>query len=237
MDTNVLGVPLGFIRFLMKLKTMKTPNEDSDTLTGKRGWHAKDGIAPRLGKGSATVDPLRRTKDISAIKGVLSHRPRDFALFVFGIHAGLRGGDLLSVRWTDILTPDGKARDKIKVLESKTKKCRILTLQENAREALTRWRDFTEHDLNGYVFPNSTGERLTIQRLHQLVNQWASLAGVKGHFGSHTLRKTYGYHMRRAGVGIETLMKVFGHSSQSITLRYIGIEEDEIAEANLKISL
>jgi len=78
---------------------------------------------------------------------------------------------------------------------------------------------------------------MTIQRLHQLVNEWASKAGISGHFGSHTLRKTYGYHLRKRGTDLPTLMKIFGHSSQSITLRYLGIDSDKIDEANLRLNL
>ncbi|MGB7548070.1 MAG: tyrosine-type recombinase/integrase, partial [Terracidiphilus sp.] len=202
-----------------------------------RGWHATTGTAPRTGEGSATVEPIREPKDIKAIKGALADAPRDFALFVFGIHVGLRGGDLLAIRWSDVISPDGRFRKRIEITETKTKKRRIIALQDNARNALEKWRSRTPPEADQFVFPGPDGNRLTIQRLHQLVNQWARLAGVNGHFGSHTLRKTYGYHLHRAGVGIETLMKVFGHSSPSITLRYIGIEQKEIDEANLKLNL
>ena len=183
------------------------------------------------------MEPIRSAKDIKAIKGGLADSPRDFALFVLGVHAGLRGSDLLSIRWSDVITPDGRIRERIEVTETKTKKRRIIALQENARKALERWRLQTTPEADQYVFPGPDGNRLTIQRLHQLVNQWARIADVKGHFGGHTLRKTYGYHLRRAGVGIETLMKVFGHSSQGITLRYLGIDQEEIDEANLKLNL
>ena len=190
-----------------------------------------------MGRGTATVEPIRKAKEIAAIKGMLSHKPRDFALFVVGIHAGLRGSDLLSIRWGDVLAEDGQVLAKIEITESKTKKRRVLALQENARDALSRWRTHSSSNREAYVFAGPDGGRLTIQRLHQLVNKWTKDAGVKGHFGSHTLRKTYGYHLRRLGVSIETLMKVFGHSSQSITLRYIGIDQDEIDEANLRLNL
>jgi len=193
-------------------------------------------VPPNLGK-DATVSPIRNVKDINAIKGTLGDSPRDLALFVLGIHAGLRGSDLLSIRWSDVSTPDGKIRDKLIVTESKTGNRRAIALQKNARRALEIWRSQTTSELDQYVFPNPYGDTLSIQRLHQLVNHWARLAGVEGHFGSHSLRKTYGYHLRKAGVGIETLMKVFGHSSQGITLRYLGIDQDEIDEANLKLNL
>jgi len=203
---------------------------------GKRGWHI-DGIAPRLGKGSATVRPITNAKDIKAIKGSLADAPRDFALFVLGVHTGLRGGDLLGIKWSDVSTPNGSIRERIEVTESKTKKRRIIALQENARKALERWHSQTTPAADQFIFPGPNGKKLTIQRLHQLVNNWAKHAGVSGHFGGHTLRKTYGYNLSQAGVRIETLMKVFGHSSQGITLRYLGIEQGEIDEANLKLNL
>lgn len=46
---------------------------------------------------------------------------------------------------------------------------------------------------------------MSIQRLHQLVNQWTQQAGIAGHYGSHTLRKTYGYHLRKRGTDLPTL--------------------------------
>ena len=78
---------------------------------------------------------------------------------------------------------------------------------------------------------------MTIQRLHQLVNEWTQRAGIEGHFGSHTLRKTYGLHLRKHGVELPVLMRIFGHSNQVITLRYLGISDDEIDEANLRLNL
>ena len=110
-------------------------------------------------------------------------------------------------------------------------------IQNNVRSALTQWRSAAEPNSEDYIFSGPKGGTLTIQRLHQLVNFWTARAEMKGHFGSHTLRKTYGFHLRRLGVPIETLMKVFGHSSQAITLRYIGIEQQEIDDANLKLNL
>ena len=49
--------------------------------------------------------------------------------------------------------------------------------------------------------------------------------------GTHTLRKTFGYHFYKRNKDVAMLQKLFNHSSPSITLRYIGIEQDEIDEA------
>ena len=56
-------------------------------------------------------------------------------------------------------------------------------------------------------------------------------------FGTHTMRKTFGYHYYRQTHDIATLMAIFNHSSQQITKRYIGITEDEINESLDKFRL
>ena len=48
--------------------------------------------------------------------------------------------------------------------------------------------------------------------------------------GTHTVRKTFGYHYYRSTKDIATLMEIFNHTSQQITKRYIGISEKEISE-------
>jgi len=194
-----------------------------------------------------TVEPIRRRQDIQAVKDILKSKPRDLTLFTVGIHAGLRGSDLLALRWCDVVLDTGGIKTVIEVNEAKTGKLRRIAVSPNMRQAITDWLDSANDPkatcdvchatCDDLLFPNGDGEPMSIQRLHQLVNEWTSQAGIDGHFGSHSLRKTYGYHLRKRGVDLPTLMKIFGHSSQSITLRYLGIDNDEIDEANLRLNL
>lgn len=89
----------------------------------KIGWHA-NGEAPRRGKGASTVEPIRSKKAIFAIRQHLAERPRDLALFVCGIHFGLRGKDLTRLRWKEVLTASGDLKKVIELCESKTGKVR-----------------------------------------------------------------------------------------------------------------
>ena len=61
--------------------------------------------------------------------------------------------------------------------------------------------------------------------------------GLKGNFGNHTLRKTWGYHARMKAVPLEVIQHKLNHSSLAITQRYLGITADEIAEACNKLDL
>lgn len=232
----------GSISLLLRLKMNSSQEEPplAALQKRKRGWHAKaTSTPPCVGKGSATVSPIRAQKDITRIKDALSKNPRDLSLFVTGIHVGLRGSDLLNLKWATLIDEEGEIRHRITVSEKKTGNARHIALQEKVRQTLDLWKlAVGEAALPGaYVWPGRGNKPLTIQRLHQLVNAWCKSAGVRGHFGTHSLRKTYGFHLRRLGYDIELLMKIFGHSSASITLRYIGVEQDEIDEANLKLVL
>jgi hypothetical protein len=43
------------------------------------------------------VEPIRKKKDIEAIKKLLANKPRDLALFTIGINTNLRASDLLQI--------------------------------------------------------------------------------------------------------------------------------------------
>lgn len=50
-------------------------------------------------------------------------------------------------------------------------------------------------------------------------------------FSVHTLRRTFGREMYHSGVRVETIAKIMGHSSTEMTLRYIGVNLDDQAQA------
>lgn len=51
------------------------------------------------------------------------------------------------------------------------------------------------------------------------------------HFSNNTLRRTFGRSLYRAGIPIETIAKIMGHESTDMTLRYIGIDLDDMRAA------
>ena len=63
------------------------------------------------------------------------------------------------------------------------------------------------------------------------------MARVEGLVGTHTLRKTFGYWAYKQGIDITLLMRIFNHSAPSITLRYIGITQEEINNVYVNLNL
>ena len=50
-------------------------------------------------------------------------------------------------------------------------------------------------------------------------------------FSNHTLRRTFGRALYRAGVQVATIAKILGHESTEVTLRYIGVDLDDMRGA------
>jgi len=181
------------------------------------------------------VQPIRDLKTIQAIKGNLKRRnPRDFLLFTLGINTGLRISDLLKLKVEDVKDQTGNVREYLDLNEKKTKKQRLIYLNDEAKNALEYFFEKTGiYDLERYLFisdKTKINKPISRVRAWQLIQAWCKEAGIKTRIGTHTLRKTLGYQMRMAGVAIELIQEVLGHQSISMTKRYLGITDDEVTK-------
>ena len=180
-------------------------------------------------KGSSIkVDPIKSTKHIQTIKKLLADHPLDYALFVIGINTNLRASDLLNIKVHQVR--DLKPNDEIVLNEKKTKKPRRITLNKACIQAIQQLLASKQFKDKDYLF---TGQRgvLTVPTVNQKVKSWCRTINLKGNFGSHTLRKTWGYHQRITfGTDLPRLMVCFNHSIQRQTLDYLCIQPQEIKD-------
>jgi integrase len=185
------------------------------------------------------VEPIRNVKDIRSIKKLLSESPRDLALFVVGINTNLRASDILGLTIGQV--HDLRIGDEIVLKERKTGKERRITVNAEVLDAITRLLESRRN--GGKVLddaePLFVGQRgrMTVPTLSRMVSQWCEAINLKGNYGSHSMRKTFGYHQRtRLNTSVAELMVMFNHSNQRQTLDYLCIQPDEIREAYLKLS-
>jgi len=181
------------------------------------------------------VQPIKERRAILAIKKNLKARSaRDYLLFVLGLNFYLRVSDLLRLRVADILQPDY-----VTVKEGKTGKTRRIKLNDASKEAIEFYLQKEKvHNPDHFLFTSTRGNQVISRvRVHQLIKEWTKEVGLKGEYSCHSLRKSYGYALRKAGVDVGTICKMFNHSSVRQTLRYIGIEEEDIFELQDKVNL
>lgn len=180
-------------------------------------------------KGSSTVvEPIREEKDIKAIRKQLSEIPRNHLLFVMGINNGLRTGDLLKLQVKHVRGM--KPGDSINIKEGKTGKQNILVINKTVHKVLSQYLTGSTLSDEDYLFKSRKENRpLTIQAVNALVKKWTSAINLKGNYGAHSLRKTWGYVQRiNYGVGFEVICKRFNHQSPAVTMRYLGITDKEV---------
>lgn len=171
------------------------------------------------------VEPIRSITAIRRIKQKLSN-PRDRCLFTLGINSAFRAGDLLSITVDQVLHI--KPGQELEIKESKTGKYRRITLNRASIMSIKKLVAHSELEADDHLFVGQRGP-LTVPTLNRLVKGWCREAGLKGNYGSHTLRKTWGYMMRtKYRASVPLLMACFGHSSQQQTLAYLGVQDSEI---------
>lgn len=195
---------------------------------------------PRKGT-SIKVEPIRDMEAILEIKHHLwdEARWRDYCLFTLGINTAFRASDLLSLRIGQIeyLEPG----DLLEIKEKKTRKHRAVTLNRTAYFAVQIW--LRQHPARGDpAAPLFLSQRrkapLSVSSVNRLVKKWCREVGLYGQFGSHTMRKTWGYQQRKLnGAPLPLLMSAFGHSTEAQTLSYLYIQERELRDLFLGMEL
>lgn len=184
------------------------------------------------------VDPIKDIERINAIKDELrEHSQRDVLLFVFGINTGIRVSDLLSLKVKDVW--DGGSFKEFMVIDDcEGGKPKAFYLNKSIRNELEVY--FQQHTLKeiDYLFKSKKNELpITRQQAYRIINQAGKKVGAKGKIGTHTLRKTFGYHAYRKGIAISILMEVFNHHSPKETLKYIGIDEEQDSLIRVDVNL
>jgi integrase len=173
------------------------------------------------------VQPIRSREKIEDMKWALKRfcSQRDYILFLIGINTGLRIGDLLQLK-----TKEVRRKKRVVILEGKTKKPRTIHLENTYEEV----QDYIKTLDSKWLFPSRKGDKpiSTVQAYRQL-NKAADMAEITEGIGTHTMRKTFGYWFYKQTKDVVKLQTLLNHSRPDITLRYIGITDEEI-EADLQ---
>lgn len=175
------------------------------------------------------VEPLRKKRDVEAIKQYfqMKRMDREGLLFTIGINSCLRISDILTLKWEDV-AKKGKIVDQFTVKEQKTGKTKTIKVNESMKQEL--YKGFNKKN-KGYIFISKShrneGEHWSRQYAWRILKEAAKEVGIEQNIGTHTMRKTFGYFRREMGVPLHRLMRVFNHSSEAITLKYLGYTQEE----------
>src|SRR5699024_4162787 len=126
----------------------------------------------------------------------------------------------------------------IELRESKTDKVKRIKINRAIKDALAKLLP-DDASGNDWLFPSRKGDQpIGRSQAWRILNSAAEAAGLKHvRIGTHSMRKSFGFHAYKSGVELPLLMRVLNHASQKETLLYIGIESEEIDEIYIDVCL
>ena len=167
------------------------------------------------------VQPIRDKEKIEEMKTELMKLGyKNYLMFVVGINTGLRISDILQLKVIDL-----KDKTHIKIIEQKTQKIKRFLINSLLKQEIDKFiQGMSDEE---YLFQSRNGVNQPISRVqaYRILNSAAKKIGLE-EIGTHTLRKTFGYWHYKQNKDVALLQDIFNHSAPSVTLRYIGINED-----------
>ncbi|MFN7249371.1 MAG: tyrosine-type recombinase/integrase [Anaerobacillus sp.] len=183
------------------------------------------------------VEAIKDRQKISEIKNVLFDRSkRDYLLFTLGINTGLKISDLLNIKKHQIVDKEGAIKE---FLQLKDKQIYSVYLNNQVKKSVEVYMATVPSlSCDDYIFKSKKGNfPITRQQAYRIINSVAKEVGIESKIGTHTLRKTFGYHAYSGGVAVSLLQKIFHHSSRGETMKYIGIKKDEDVPSKIDVNL
>lgn len=212
---------------------------------------------------ATAAEPIRNQDDFHAIGNyLLTHgrertRQRNYTLYICGITLGLRVGDLLNLTIGDVYDlTESTVRSHLQVINQKTHKRTTDIITPLAADAITnlveeiRTAQGGVLDASWPLFQSTKWcragdmtKKLSQSQVYRFLTEAAEACEVHGHISTHSMRKTYGYiansMLSQSGVPaaqiMETLQAKFRHSDQTTTMRYIGLQQEQIDATALSV--
>ena len=177
------------------------------------------------------VEPIRDYNKLQDILEYLKYEnKRNYIMVMIGCYTALRISDILRLKVKDV-----KNKKNITMREQKTGKQKIIPINAVLRKALEDYiKDKKEYEylIKSREKENKAITRDTAYKILKDIGEKFELENV----GTHTLRKTFGYHFYQQTKNIVVLQEFYNHSDPSVTLKYIGINQEAVNKAVLNFS-
>ena len=178
-------------------------------------------------------DPLPRAMDSDDVDKLISMKGnvRDRAMIMVLLRTGMRIGELLKTRMTDV----NMEEQKILIYEGeKNQRGRAVYFSDDAKAAMAFWME-ERNKTYELVFYGHKGRQLSYQAARMMFVKYLNKAGLsqKG-YSLHCLRHTYATDLINARLPLECLEKLMGHSRLGVTRRYAMLSDKTREEEYFK---
>lgn len=176
----------------------------------------------------ATAESIKDKRKVDALlKYLKGQNERNWILAKFQLNTGLRIGDVVKIQIKQFYR-NGKFLDYLSIVEEKTNKPKKIKLNDELRKGLNTYIKRNALKDEDYIFQSRKGNKnITTTQAYRILKNAATALSIEN-FSTHSLRKTWGYWTYKlSAYNIGLIMDMFNHSSPKITLRYIGITQEQ----------
>lgn len=177
-----------------------------------------------------TTQPIRSRKKIEELLQYLRGKSyRNYVLAKIQLNTARRISDIVRLGVWDVQDENGRIKKHIDIVEKKTKKKARIILNQPLVDTIQDYISSQHLTYNSYLFPSRKGENKPISttQAERILSDAGAALNIEN-FGTHSLRKTWGYFCYRETKNIALIMEVYNHSSEKVTLRYIGITQKDM---------
>lgn len=178
------------------------------------------------------VYPITDRHKLDAMADYLYNKSlRDYIMFEIGINIGIRVTDFTQQRVQ--FYREACEKGFVEMVPKKTAKYNkkvVVPINKDLNKLIQEY--IKDKDNNDWMFPSrKKGYSITREQVYRILNEAAAAVGITNNIGCHSMRKTFGYWHYYYNHDIRLLMDIFNHSSEEVTLRYIGVSEEKKRES------
>jgi integrase/recombinase XerD len=185
----------------------------------------------------ARVPTEAEFRRLAAVVSQGKYGPRNRMALMLSYLAGLRVGEIASLKWSDLLDSEGTVREQLRLSAAVTKggHARVVFLNARLRKEVQQYRGSLVQPpaLMQPVLVTQKRAAFSANTLCQLMRSWYDLAGLDGG-SSHSGRRWFITRLAHAGISPKAIMMLAGHRHLSTTQRYIDVN-DEMMRAAVEV--
>lgn len=153
---------------------------------------------------------------------------RNYTIFQVGKATLLRVSDVLAIRRAEIFKNDGAINKNAYIRDKKTNKPNILYLKPVKQDLIDYFQWLTKNNIQSeWLFPSikNPNRHITEKQYYKVMAKTGDLLGIN-YLGTHTMRKTGAYRVyTQTHYNIGLVMSLLNHSSEAMTLKYLGLDQ------------
>ena len=187
------------------------------------------------------VLPIKDTQMLNQVLTTLrdnfKYGQRNYTIFQVGKATLLRVSDVISLSKTDVFEENGDIKRNAYIVDKKTKKQNTLYLRPVEDDLLKYQNWLMRYQMDNpkmkvydspWLFPSfaNPDNHISGHTYYEVMQKVGDLLGIN-YLGTHTMRKTGAYRVyEQSNHNIGLVMKLLNHSSEAVTLNYLGLDQE-----------